>query len=53
MDKFEDWAAAVEIDLQGIAGNLEYVSSVLEKEQGETAAGSTSATAASAAVSSS
>uniref|UniRef100_K3WWV7 Uncharacterized protein n=1 Tax=Globisporangium ultimum (strain ATCC 200006 / CBS 805.95 / DAOM BR144) TaxID=431595 RepID=K3WWV7_GLOUD len=35
LEKFEDWAAATEMDLRGIAGNLEYVCSVLEKEQGQ------------------
>ncbi|TYZ57513.1 hypothetical protein PybrP1_004356 [[Pythium] brassicae (nom. inval.)] len=38
MDKFEDWAAAVETDLQSIAGNLEYACFVLEKEREESSA---------------
>ncbi|GAB9469926.1 hypothetical protein Gpo141_00007187 [Globisporangium polare] len=42
LDKFEDWATATEIELQGIAGNLEYVCSVLEKEQQESTNSATS-----------
>jgi hypothetical protein len=32
LDKFAEWAVAAEADLRAIAGNLEYVSAVLEKE---------------------
>ncbi|TMW57607.1 hypothetical protein Poli38472_003532 [Pythium oligandrum] len=35
LDKFEDWAASVESDLQSIATNLEYVSAVLERESAD------------------
>ncbi|EGZ20377.1 hypothetical protein PHYSODRAFT_345449 [Phytophthora sojae] len=35
LDRFAEWAAATESDLHAIAGNLEYVSSVLEKEHDE------------------
>lgn len=47
MDKFEDWAVAVETDLQSIAGNLEYVCSVLEKEREQSSAVSAGAGASS------
>ncbi|CAI5711349.1 unnamed protein product [Hyaloperonospora brassicae] len=33
LNHFADWAAAAESDLHAIAGNLEYVCAVLEKEQ--------------------
>ncbi|KAG1699198.1 hypothetical protein DVH05_014114 [Phytophthora capsici] len=33
MDRFSEWAVATENDLLAIAGNLEYVCAVLEKEQ--------------------
>ncbi|KAK1931624.1 hypothetical protein P3T76_012953 [Phytophthora citrophthora] len=33
MDRFSEWAIATENDLHAIAGNLEYVSAVLEREQ--------------------
>lgn len=33
LDGFVEWAAATETDLHAIAGNLEYVWAVLEKEQ--------------------
>ncbi|EEY64642.1 uncharacterized protein PITG_16066 [Phytophthora infestans T30-4] len=39
LDRFAEWAAAAENDLHAIAGNLEYVWSVLEKEQEATANG--------------
>ncbi|KAG3202266.1 hypothetical protein JG687_00000719 [Phytophthora cactorum] len=39
LDRFAEWAAATENDLHAIAGNLEYVWSVLEKEQEATANG--------------
>ncbi|GLD96204.1 hypothetical protein PINS_up004882 [Pythium insidiosum] len=35
LDKFEEWATTIEGDLQAIAGNLEYVCAVLEKESNE------------------
>ena len=37
MNQFAEWAAATEIDLHAVAGNLEYVCAVLEKEQEEVA----------------
>ncbi|OWZ04161.1 hypothetical protein PHMEG_00023981 [Phytophthora megakarya] len=39
LDRFAEWAAATENDLHAIAGNLEYVCAVLEKEQKTTANG--------------
>ncbi|CAH0480728.1 unnamed protein product [Peronospora belbahrii] len=35
LDHFAEWAAATENSLHGIAGNLEYVCAVLDKEQQE------------------
>ncbi|POM75318.1 Hypothetical protein PHPALM_7593 [Phytophthora palmivora] len=39
LDRFAEWAATTENDLHAIAGNLEYVCAVLEKEQEATANG--------------
>ncbi|KAG7397544.1 hypothetical protein PHYBOEH_000547 [Phytophthora boehmeriae] len=39
LDRFAEWAVATERDLHAIAGNLEYVCAVLEKEQEEAANG--------------
>ncbi|CAH0488914.1 unnamed protein product [Peronospora farinosa] len=39
LDHFSEWAVAIENDLQAIAGNLEYVCAVLEKERQEAANG--------------
>ncbi|KAJ0395026.1 hypothetical protein P43SY_003239 [Pythium insidiosum] len=36
LDTFEAWATSIEGDLQAIAGNLEYVCAVLEKEGADT-----------------